>query len=273
MKYAKLSDQLRLPYLEQGDPAGVPLLLLHGVTDSCRSFEIVLPHLDNSIHAFALTQRGHGDASRPESGYRFSNFAADVAAFMDSVEIEGAVIAGHSMGSSVAQRFAIDYPDRTLGLVLMGAFAGFRDNPGVKEFCESIASTLMDPVDPAIVQDFQKSTLARPVPETFYEMIVQESLKVPARVWRDAFQGFLEYEFPSELNNIKSPTLIIWGDQDAFCPRSDQEKLLATIKGSQLVVYEGSGHALHWEQPERFAADLLAFIKQLSRSQSVQQGR
>ena len=64
-KAIALSTGVTLPYVEQGDPDGVPVILLHGVTDSWRSFEPVLPHLPPSIHAFALTQRGHGDADRP----------------------------------------------------------------------------------------------------------------------------------------------------------------------------------------------------------------
>ena len=60
-----LPTGVTLPYVEQGDPDGVPVILLHGVTDSWRSFEPVLPHLPPSIRAFALTQRGHGDADRP----------------------------------------------------------------------------------------------------------------------------------------------------------------------------------------------------------------
>lgn len=123
VKSVELPNQVKLSYVEQGDRSGVPLLLLHGVTDSWHSFELVLPHLPESIHAFALTQRGHGDSSQPAGGYRFHDFASDVAAFMDALHLDQAVIAGHSMGSSVAQRFAIDYPDRTSGLVLIGSFA------------------------------------------------------------------------------------------------------------------------------------------------------
>ena len=127
LESVELSTGVMLPYVEQGDHAGVPVMLLHGFTDSWRSFEPVLPHLPASIRAFALTQRGHGDADRPATGYLFGDFAADVAAFMDAVGIAQAVIVGTSMGSSVAQRFAIDFPERVLGLVLMGTFVGFSE--------------------------------------------------------------------------------------------------------------------------------------------------
>ncbi len=261
VKYVELPNLVRLPYVEQGSGSGVPLLLLHGVTDSWRSYELVLPHLPESIHTFALTQRGHGDASRPATGYLFHDFASDLAAFMDALKIESAVIAGHSMGSAVAQRFAIDYPDRTLGVVLAGSFARLRGNTAVQELWDSAISTMTDPVDRGFVEEFQQSTLAQPVPQPYFEAVVEESLKVPAHVWRATFEGFLEADFSGEINKIKAPTLIVWGDQDAICGKSDQETLVSEIKDSQLLVYKGAGHALHWEEPERFAADLTAFVE------------
>jgi pimeloyl-ACP methyl ester carboxylesterase len=86
------------------------------------------PHLPDSLHAFALTQRGHGDASRPAAGYRLEDFAGDVESFMDAVGLESAMLVGHSMGGAIAQRFAIDRPERVRGLVLLGAFATLRGN-------------------------------------------------------------------------------------------------------------------------------------------------
>src|SRR5688500_18876730 len=91
VKSVELPTGVRLPYVEQGDPAGVPVLLLHGYTDSWRSWEPVLPHLPNAIHAVALSQRGHGDADRPASGYRPEDFAADVAAFVDTLGLRPAI--------------------------------------------------------------------------------------------------------------------------------------------------------------------------------------
>lgn len=260
----ELPNRVKLPYVEQGDPSGVPVLLLHGYTDSWRSFECVLPHLPRSIHAFALSQRGHGDAVRPAVGYHPQDFAADLVQFMDALELGPAVIAGHSMGSTIAQRFAIDFPERTAGLLLMGSFAPVPGHPSMLALWDSVVSTLRDPIDRGIVLEFQQSTLAHPMPQRFLETVVQESLKVPARVWRAALEALLETDFSGELGKIRAPTLIVWGDQDAFCPRSDQE-VLAAIAGSQLVVYPGAGHALHWEEPDHFAADLVAFAETLVR--------
>jgi pimeloyl-ACP methyl ester carboxylesterase len=252
-----------LPYVEQGDPAGIPVLLLHGVTDSLRSFEGVLPYLPPNIHAFALTQRGHGDADRPQIGYLMRDFAADVAAFMDEVGLEVAVIAGSSMGSSVAQRFAIDYPERVIGLVLMAAFFNYLENPAVVEFWEQGVAPLTDPIDPAFAREFQESTLAKPIAPAMLDMVVAESLKVPAHVWKGVFKGILENDDSAEVSRITAPTLILWGDQDAFAPRRDQDALVGAIANSRLIVYEGHGHATHWEDPERTARDIVTFVAEI----------
>ena len=135
IRSVQLPNRVKLPYVEQGDPAGVPVVFLHGVTDSWRSFEPVLPHLPESLHVFALTQRGHGDADRPATGYRTRHFAADVVAFMDALGLEQAIVVGHSMGSTNALRFAIDHPERTLALA--GSFATYRGNPAIVEFWET----------------------------------------------------------------------------------------------------------------------------------------
>jgi pimeloyl-ACP methyl ester carboxylesterase len=261
-KSVALSTGVTLPYVEQGDPNGVPVILLHGVTDSWHSFELMLPYLPPRIHAFALSQRGHGDADRPVTGYSFRDFAADVAAFMDTLQLNTAVIVGHSMGSGVAQRFALDYPERLLGVVLEGSFATLHTNPAVQEFWDTVVSTLTDPIDPRLIREFQQSTLAQPVPAAFFETVVSESRKVPARVWKATFSTFLREDWFGELGKITAPTLIIWGDQDAFCPRSDQDRLVATIAGSRLLIYHGAGHDPHWEEPGRFTNDLVTFIEQ-----------
>jgi non-heme chloroperoxidase len=259
-----LPNGVRLPYVEQGNPEGVPVLFLHGATDSSLSFERVLPELPQSIHAFALSMRGHGDADRPESGYRPQDFAADLATFMDALGLGPAVVVGHCMGSSVAQRFAIDHPTRVLGLVLIGSRATWRSQPDVMQLCDYVLSTLTDPVDPGFVREFQESTLAQPVPPSYLDAVVQESLKLPARVWKAVFgEGVLEADHSAQLGRIQAPTLLLCGDRDNLA-RDAQESLAAAIPGSRLVAYPRAGHALHWEEPERFATDLLAFVGSLS---------
>jgi pimeloyl-ACP methyl ester carboxylesterase len=259
VKSVVLRNKVRLQYVEQGDPSGVPVVLLHGYVDSWRSFERVLPRLPASLHVLALSQRGHGDSERPAGSYGSGDFAADMAGFMEALGLGPAVIAGHSMGSFAAQRFALDFPGRALGLVLIGSSVAMQGNPVWQELGDSVRK-LADPIDPRFVREFQESTLAQPIPPAFLDTVVQESLKVPARVWKAAWESLSETDWSKELGRIKAPTLIAWGGNDALFPREEQEALLDAIASSRLVLYANAGHALHWEEPGRFASDLTAFI-------------
>lgn len=264
VKSVKLPNRVTLEYAEQGNAQGLPVLFLHGYSDSWRSFELVLPHLPNSWHVFSLSQRGHGHSEKPATGYLPRDFAADVAAFMESQQLPRAVIVGHSMGSAVAQRFALDYPEKTRALVLVGSFTTVRGNAGVQELWDTTINKMTDPVDIAFVRDFQKSTLNQAIPQQFFENAVHASAGVPAHVWRAALAGLMETDFSAELSRITAPTLIIWGDRDAFFLRNEQDALKAAIKGAEFVIYPGIGHAPNWEAPQRFATDLRRFVKTLT---------
>jgi non-heme chloroperoxidase len=256
-----LASGLSLPYVETGDSSGQPVLLLHGYTDSWRSFEPVLPHFPQWIYAIVPTQRGHGEASKPATGYRPADFSSDVAAFMDAMALRSAVIVGHSMGSYVAQRFAIDYPERVAGLVLVGAFPTAKGNPAVNDLGHAVRD-LQDPVPLDFAFEFQRSTVARPVPPELLATVTRESLKAPARVWRNALRALLEDDHSADLRRLTARTLIIWGDRDDFFGRADQDVLASAIRGARLQVYEGGGHSPHWEEPERFARDVAAFVQE-----------
>ena len=219
-----------------------------------------------------MTQRGHGDADRPASGYELEEFTADVAAFMDTVALEAAVIVGSSSGGYTAQRFSVDHPQRTLGMVLIGTPRSLRDKPAVARFSAAL-SELSDPIDPAFAREFVESTVFRPVPAAFLEAMVGECLKVPAHVWKATLQGLLEAVPPTEIATITAPTLILWGDRDEFLPRSDQEALAAAIAGSRLVIYEGTGHVVLWEEPVRVAAEVVALVERVTRPEAPPLGR
>ncbi len=236
----------------------MPVLFLHGTSDSWRSFENVLPELPDWMRAIAVTQRGHGDADRPAIGYRTQDFADDVAALMDALGVEKAVVVGHSMGGSIAQRFAIDHQARMLGLVLIGSRASWHRHPGVLALGEAVAR-LSDPVDPDFVREFQLSTLAQPVSPAYLDAVVAESLKLPARVWRASFDCVFQADHTAELGSIAAPTLLMCGGRDDFA-RDEQDTLAAAIPGASQLIYPDAGHALHWEEPQRFAADLAAFV-------------
>lgn len=259
--FVTLRNGMRLEYIEQGAAGGVPVVFLHGVTDSCRSFAPVLRRLPPSIRALALSQRGHGGSDRPDAGYTYCDFSEDVCAFLDALAIPHAVVVGHSMGSLVAQRFALDYPARVAGLVLAGAFSTLYRDPGLSDFVSASIDSLTDPIPRVFACAWQRGTLARPIDPKFLETVIRETRKPPARVWRAAFHTFLTTpDFSRELEAVSVPALLSWGDRDTYASRAHQDTLLAAMPRATLSVHEGAGHALHWEDPVAFTAELSTFI-------------
>ena len=174
---------------------------------------------------------------------------------MDLLAIRRAVIAGHSSASIVARRFALEHPEKVAGLVLEGSFAKLGE--GAKQFGAQLAS-LEDPIPREFVRDFASATFRRPVSKEFVDAMIEESLKVPARVWRETFASLLDYDDSAKLDVA---TLVLWGDKDAIIDRAATDALARSIRDSKLLVYEGVGHTLHWEDPARFAHDVAQFVE------------
>ena len=256
---ARLATGLRLHYAERGDSDAPPLLLLHGWPDSWYSFSRLLPLLPPRYRAIALDQRGFGDSERPGSGYGIADLASDATDFLDTLGIERATMVGHSMGSFVARRVAEAHPARVARLVLVGS--GFSPvNPVTREVQASL-TRLENPVSTEFARQFQAGTVYAPVPPDFFEGLVAESVKLPARLWRAVLDGLLTFDDAEQLGRIAAPTLILWGDRDALFPREDQDRLVTAIPGARLTIYADTGHCPNWEIPARVAADLDAFIR------------
>ena len=257
----RLSTGLRAHYAERGNPTGEAIVFLHAYVDSWFSYSRVLPLLSAEYHAFVPDQRGHGDSDKPECCYVADDYAADVDAFMDAVRVEKATLVGDSSGGLIAQRVAIDYPHRVGHLVLIGSPTTLVDNEAVVQFGKEIIA-LEDPVPPEFVREFVSGVIHSLVPEEFLEMAVSESLKVPARVWRDYYEGVvLAVDDTARLGEIGAPTLILWGEQDALLPRAEQERRAAAIPNATLKAYPETGHLAHWAQPEWVVRDLEAFVR------------
>ena len=262
IKTARLPNGVYLQYAEQGIFTGTAVIFLHGIGDSWHSFEPVLKALPENIHAFAVSLRGHGDSEKPATGYTINHFATDVDQFIKVKELKSVYVVGHSMGGMVAQQFVLDHPQLTKGMVLIDSDANFNDNPGMPGFFQQ-ALKLDGPIDRKFMDEFQRTTLAKPIDPDYYNLLVSEGMKVPAGVFKSSFAGMMQADFRDELKNIKVPALIFWGNKDNICSIKDEEQLLRDIPHAKFMIYENTGHALHWEEPARFTNALTSFIKSI----------
>jgi non-heme chloroperoxidase len=264
----RLPNGVTLRYVEQGSAAATPLILLHGFPDSWLSYQTVLANLPSTIRAIALSQRGFGNSDKPDGSYHPRDLAGDLADFMTLRRIPRAILAGHSMGALVAQRFALDFPERVAGLALIGTFKTLRDSAELAELIDEV-SKMSGPIDLDLVRAFQASTLAQPVSDEFFRTVVAEGARLPLAIWRAVLKEVAAYDDFTELAQIIAPTILFWGERDNFSTYEQQQELASEIPGAELRVYAGAGHSLHWEEPRRFAADLANFARTLERDSAA----
>lgn len=254
-----LSTNIDMEYAVTG--SGSPVILLHGYGDSWYSFNGVMAALPDQIRAIAPSQRGHGNTDKPESGYQIRQYVADVIALMDELGLDQVPIVGHSMGSFIAQEIAITRPDRVTQIVLI-ASAPTANNEPLQSLLRGV-NDLSDPVDRDFIYDFQFGSDDGPLGAGMSkDKVIEESLRVPAHVWRLALAELVSYRQSKPLSEIACPTYILGGENDELFSVSDQHELQRRIPGSTAKIYEGVGHGVQWENPVEVANDLVCFLAQ-----------
>jgi non-heme chloroperoxidase len=124
-----------------------------------------------------------------------------------------------------------------------------------------------DAIPYQFMREFQQSTLSKPIDSAWFKLLVDEGLKCPLAVFKAALRDMLRADLTQRLKKLSMPVLIFWGDNDTVCFEIGQQQMRQVLKNETQLVYEGAGHALHWEQPERFAVDLTKFLDSLQNNQ------
>jgi len=172
-KQVRLPNGLQLNYVELGDQKGEPLLLLHGYTDSSRSWSLMVPHLSR-YRLLIPDQRGHGGSDAPQCCYGSTQFADDARLFLDALGIERAAVAGHSLGSMVAISLAADHPERVSRIILIGSTALVPVDRSAWLYESALA--LRAPLDPSsqFLREWHPSNQPTPVDPVFAKAVEEE---------------------------------------------------------------------------------------------------
>jgi pimeloyl-ACP methyl ester carboxylesterase len=259
-----LPNAIDLAYVELGNPAGRPVLLVHGYTDNARDWVPLIPDLPASWRLIVVDIRGHGSSSKPECCYSRHDFAYDLKLLLDALHIEQVDFVGHSLGSIIGQTFAENWPERTRRLVLLSSTGGPR--PGAKkatagmDFASEIRK-LHEPIEadsPFMIEWWSSPT---PVNSEFLRRQRVDSARIPLRVWLAVIdQGLNLADLQPTLPRIQAPTLLVWGELDPIMAEEDRATLREGLPRARVVVYPGLGHNPFWEQPALVARTLLDFL-------------
>jgi non-heme chloroperoxidase len=252
-----LNNDITISYVEQGPKDAPPLILLHGLGDTSRSWSLMLPELAKTHRVYALDQRGHGATTAPRCCYALADMSYDVVAFMEAKKIERAAVVGHSMGSFVAQYLAAHHPERVSQLVLIGS-ADTTVGTEIVEWLWSQLGTFEGGLTAEFVDQWQSNPL--PVDEAFLRAVKKETSDVPMHVWKSVATTLLTDDQRRFLPAIQVPVLILWGEKDPGFLRPNQERLQSALSRATLKAFPEAGHNPHWEIPSQVAREIGTFL-------------
>ena len=260
----RLPDGETLAYVPMGNPAGAPVVLIHGYTDNARDWVPLIPYLAKDFRLIVVDLRGHGRSGKPDCCYTRLDFAYDVKLLLDALHIERAAIVGHSMGSIVAQTFAEFWPERTQRVVLIsstgGPRAGTAPRPPKFDYGAAIRQ-LKEPIDPDSKFMLEWWSSPTPVPEDFLRRQRRDAAAIPLRVWLAVLdQGLVDSDLQRTLPRLKAPALLIWGSDDPIMEEEVRTTLREALPHAEVKVFPGLGHNPFWEQPAQCAAVINAFL-------------
>ena len=258
-KEVRLSNGIRLAYVELGNPKGEPLLLLHGYTDSSRSWSLVAPYLSD-YRLLIPDQRGHGAADAPACCYTISNYADDARLFLDAIGVERAAVAGHSTGSMVAMAMAAEYPERVSSIVLIGSTAMAPVKRG--DWLYDQVSALKAPFDPnsQFMRDWHPGNQPTTVDPVFAKAAMDELLAIPLHVWRGVMRELAYVPAGRHAADVRAPVLVLSGGKDPLFPAEHHASLLTAFPNAQAHVFPDLGHNPNWERPDLVAAAINRFL-------------
>lgn len=249
-KKTVVANGLTISYLVTDYREGTPWILLHGTRDTKEIWKGFFDRFGNDHYLIALDLRGHGETDQPDMQYSFDLFVDDIRLFCETLKLTKIAVLGHSMGGGLSMYLAIKYPDLVTKLVLMGCSPSHR-------------------------LDFKPDTEGKTIPEIIQLMtpfffprerkivplsVVQEVERKITHGWavnskphihlHKRLNELRRVDLSGQIQDIKAPTLIIFGELDAVAKLEDGTALLQKIPNSTLKVVEDAGHFMFLERPE-----------------------
>jgi 3-oxoadipate enol-lactonase len=251
---------IQLYYEVHGDEGKPVILLLHGLGSSAQDWEAQIAPFSNDYRALIADMRGHGRSDKPPAAYTMRQFAADVVALLDMLNIDTVHVVGLSMGGMIAFQLAMDHPQRLRSMTIINSGPAvvphtFQDRlnvwmrfwivryMGMRKIGETLAPRLfVDPDQEALRQTFIERWAAN-----------------DPRAYQNALRAIVGWTVEDRISAINIPTLIVAADHD-YTPVSAKEAYIAKMPHATLKIIENAHHAVAIERPDVLNTVILDFI-------------
>ena len=261
-------NDAELHYQEAG--SGPAIVLVHGVWMSSACFRPQLEGLSDRFRVIALDLRGHGASEHTPAGHTVAQYARDLRAFLESLELADAVVAGWSMGALVLWDYVRQFGvDRLRGVVVIDQSPsdykwpdwpqGFFDLDALRETMAAVQTDRHAVLDEFIPVLFK----AEPPPPELASLIREETSRLPESIASAILFDQTVQDYRDVLPLVTVPALVCTGRDEKLVPVAAEEFVVERMPNARLVVFDESGHCPFLEEPEEFNLVLASFVDSL----------
>jgi 3-oxoadipate enol-lactonase len=256
----------RLYYELHGDGGGVPLVLFGGLGGSSKGWLVLqVPELSRDRPVLVFDPRGTGSSEDPGGAFDARDLAGDAAALLEHLGIERAHVLGQFLGGLAAQELALGWPERVRSLVLAGSFTRLdAKRRMLLEVWRAEAEHGLPAevrVRSRLVWTLHDDTLEqRELIETMTRFFLGDAAPVDDKVFARQIEACLAFDARDRLASLRTPTLVIAGEEDLLTPPRLSRELANSIPGARLVLMPGVGHLAPAEAAPRFNRLVSRFI-------------
>ena len=265
------ANGLRFHYLDWGNPTNPPLVLLHGVGQTCHTWDLFAAAMSPHFHVMAFDQRGHGDTDwAADKDYSRRSMVKDVEAFTTALGLDHFFLTGMSMGGANSLSFTANNPGRVEALVVVDV--GPRvENKGVqniRNFMKDFRE--FDSLDEAAAV-IHKFNPRRPLEIIRKYTVVYNLKQLPSGKWTWKYDTYfseghsridvkqMQQELSQEVKKIACPTLLVKGAESDVLSLDGARLLQTAIPGSEFALVAGAGHSVMGDNPPGFEAAVREF--------------
>lgn len=266
---------LHLTVYETGNAAGPSIVFIHGFTANYLTWVHQLSgSLANEFRLVAYDLRGHGASEKPLDPANYTDgtlWADDLNALIQAKHLTRPILVGWSYGGYIISDYIRKYGDRAIGGIVFLAAVTKQGTPEATGYLTSdVLAVLGDVLSP----DVQKSIdgtraltrlFANPLEGVEWERAYGSAMMVPPAIRLAMFSRVLDND--DVLSHIQVPTLVIQGAADRVVRVSAATHIAATVPEAKLLTYDGVGHAVQLDAPQRFERDLAEFVRRTRRGQ------
>jgi len=254
---------------------GEPVLLIHGLAGSSRTWSDVLPTLTEHHDVIAPDLLGHGESAKPQGDYSLGAFASGLRDFLSVIDVPSVTIVGHSFGGGVAMQLAYQHPHLVDRLVLVGSGGLGRQVSWLLRLLTLPGAEYLMPigfpkplVDRAtdVGRELGRRNIRSPrlaeMWRAYSSLAGAQNRSAFVRTMRGVIEPGGQMVDASDRLYMAAhiPTLIVWGDRDGIIPVEHAYTAHELVPTSRLEILEGVGHFPHVEAPELFTDVLLDFL-------------